>query len=455
MIEKNIRRRRGSTMIYYTADLHFHYALLLPSRPFATVEEMDEALVKNWNDTVGPEDTVYLVGDIGWNGGRVPGELLERLSGHKHLIRGNHDTGYEDAGRLYRWFETVTDFNEIDDGETHILLCHYPMLYHKRGYMIHGHLHHGRGRDYELLRQLPRVLNAGVDVNRYRPVTLAELVENNRAFYAGKAGLSAHPPAEGGRMMPQEKGSVRSLGKALELLELLNRSRVPMTLQALSQASGYPKSTIHSLLATLRSYGCIRQESDGRYYLGTKLFEWGCGVSAAWEITRCARPHLERLAQQTQYTALLSCVEGSDIVVIDQRVSGTGIQVASEIGGRTPLHATSQGKLLLSQLPDATVRYLMNGQGMDPFTPHTIVTLPDLLEELEHIRRKGCAIENGEYKIGLRSVSAPVFDREGQMRYTLTVVGLFRHVASGEFEEAVDMVCAAAGSLSRELGYHA
>ena len=203
-------------------------------------------------------------------------------------------------------------------------------------------------------------------------------------------------------MMPQEKGSVRSLGKALELLELLNRSRVPMTLQALSQASGYPKSTIHSLLATLRSYGCIRQESDGRYYLGTKLFEWGCGVSAAWEITRCARPHLERLAQQTQYTALLSCVEGSDIVVIDQRVSGTGIQVASEIGGRTPLHATSQGKLLLSQLPDATVRYLMNGQGMDPFTPHTIVTLPDLLEELEHIRRKGCAIENGEYKIGLR-----------------------------------------------------
>ena len=117
-------------------------------------------------------------------------------------------------------------------------------------------------------------------------------------------------------MMPQEKGSVRSLGKALELLELLNRSRVPMTLQALSQASGYPKSTIHSLLATLRSYGCIRQESDGRYYLGTKLFEWGCGVSAAWEITRCARPHLERLAQQTQYTALLSCVEGSNIVAV-------------------------------------------------------------------------------------------------------------------------------------------
>ena len=74
MIEKNIHRRgREDAMIYYTADLHFHYALLLPSRPFATVEEMDEALVKNWNDTVGPEDTVYLVGDIGWNGGKGAG----------------------------------------------------------------------------------------------------------------------------------------------------------------------------------------------------------------------------------------------------------------------------------------------------------------------------------------------------------------------------------------------
>ena len=170
--------------------------------------------------------------------------------------------------------------------------------------------------------------------------------------------------------MPQEKGSVRSLGKALELLELLNRSRVPMTLQALSQASGYPKE--HHPLAA--GHPCGATAASGRSRMagtiwGQSCSRGGCGVSAAWEITRCARPHLERLAQQTQYTALLSCVEGSDIVVIDQRVSGTGIQVASEIGGRTPLHATSQGKLLLSQLPDATVRYLMNGQGMDPFYP--------------------------------------------------------------------------------------
>ena len=114
-------------MIYYTADLHLHYAPLLAGRPFATVAEMDEALIRNWNNVVTEADTVYLVGDVGYNGGYVPLDALRRLKGHKHLIRGNHDTGFEDAVRLYECFETVTDFNEIDDGDSHVILCHYPI----------------------------------------------------------------------------------------------------------------------------------------------------------------------------------------------------------------------------------------------------------------------------------------------------------------------------------------
>lgn len=181
-------------MIFYTADLHFHYKPFLPGRPFASVEEMDEAMIRLWNETVTDRDTVYVVGDVGYNGGYVPGDALGRLQGRKHLIRGNHDTGFENAQKLFDYFETVTDFNEIDDGETHILLCHYPILYRKRGYMIHGHLHQTRGPEYDILRQMPRMLNAGVDVNFYRPVTLAQLVENNRAFYSGENDALIPPP---------------------------------------------------------------------------------------------------------------------------------------------------------------------------------------------------------------------------------------------------------------------
>lgn len=182
-------------MIFYTADLHFHYEPFLPSRPFDTVEDMDRQLIHRWNDAVSEEDTVYVVGDVGYNRGLVPGDALARLRGHKHLIRGNHDTGFENAGELYRYFETVTDFNEIDDGDTHIILCHYPILYRKRGYMVHGHLHQTRGPEYDILRQLPRMLNAGVDVNFYRPVTLSQLIKNNRAFYSGENDALPDPPS--------------------------------------------------------------------------------------------------------------------------------------------------------------------------------------------------------------------------------------------------------------------
>ncbi len=170
-------------MIYYTADLHFHYEPILEARGFSDVAEMDEALIRNWNETVTEDDTVYVLGDIGYNDNHVPCDALEKLRGHKHLIRGNHDVGFEDGELLYDFFETVTDFNEIEDGEAHIILCHYPIVHNKKSYMIHGHLHKVNGIYYETLKKLPQVLNACVDLNRFRPVTLSGLIENNNRFF--------------------------------------------------------------------------------------------------------------------------------------------------------------------------------------------------------------------------------------------------------------------------------
>ena len=199
-------------------------------------------------------------------------------------------------------------------------------------------------------------------------------------------------------MEQAEKGQVKSLVKALELLDILSNQQAPMTLRELYQVSGYPKSTIYALLSTLRAYGCIRQESDGRYYLGTKLFQWGCSVSASWDITRLARPYLERLARDTGSTALLSRVEGSSITVIDQCVSGAGIRVASEMGSHVSLYATSQGKLLLASLSDSAVRRLIPEGKLQAFTPHTLTDLPALLADLERIRTQATLLKMGNIR---------------------------------------------------------
>lgn len=187
-------------MIYYTADLHFGSNDQLKKRTmqFSTIEEMDDTLIRNWNQTVTEDDTVYLVGDVGDHGLPFPGEFVSQLKGHKHLIRGNHDTGYTPQDQLLDYFETVTDFNEIDDQGYHITLCHYPLVYVQRGYMIHGHIHCPEGTTREMLNNLERVLNAGTELNGFCPVTLKELIENNAVFF-GNAGRGAMQNVKPGR----------------------------------------------------------------------------------------------------------------------------------------------------------------------------------------------------------------------------------------------------------------
>ena len=175
-------------MIYYIADTHFGYKPILWSaaRPFATTDEMDAVIIKNWNDTVNDDDVVYIVGDFAYDKGEIPAFYFEQLRGRKHLIRGNHDVGLDDQERLFDYCESVTDFLEIDDSGYHIQLCHYPFVHHKRALMIHGHIHNRRGPAYQMLKSMPNVLNAGVDINFFKPVTIEQLIKNNEMYYSEK-----------------------------------------------------------------------------------------------------------------------------------------------------------------------------------------------------------------------------------------------------------------------------
>lgn len=172
-------------MIFYTADPHFGSETIIEStgRPFASVREMDEELIRRWNGAVSEEDTIYVLGDVGCHCAPLPVEQLTQLRGHKHLIRGNHDMVLQEQKSLLDHFETVSDYLEITDGGIRITLCHYPIVYNQFGYMIHGHLHNVRKELFQVLAQLPRVLNAGVDLNNFVPVTLETLIRNNQVFY--------------------------------------------------------------------------------------------------------------------------------------------------------------------------------------------------------------------------------------------------------------------------------
>lgn len=174
-------------MFYYIADTHFGHENILKmcNRPFNSIEEMNETLINAWNDRVTGNDTVFILGDMFFRC-QNPEVILKQLKGKKRLIIGNHDASWMNKVDLTRYFVSVDHYLEISDGERGITLMHYPLLAWKhklRTYMIHGHIHNDTSTDYfPLIVNRDRVLNAGVDINGFRPVTFDELVRNNRDF---------------------------------------------------------------------------------------------------------------------------------------------------------------------------------------------------------------------------------------------------------------------------------
>jgi len=201
-------------VIFFIADMHLGHANIIKhcDRPFSSVEEMDEHLISAWNKSVRPNDSVYILGDLIFRSTASPDSYLSRLRGKKHLILGNHDKDWVKKVDMPQYFVSVERFAEISDGKHKITLCHYPLMswnhMAKGSYMIHGHLHNNREAFYfPMLRQMPNLLNAGVEINGYRPVNFDVLVKNNEIFKSDRTGKEA--------IIEMEKG-IDALGEQMQ-----------------------------------------------------------------------------------------------------------------------------------------------------------------------------------------------------------------------------------------------
>lgn len=174
-------------MYYFISDTHFGHEniLKLCNRPFPDIHAMNEAMIMAWNRRVTGSDTVYILGDLFYRC-PDPESILRQLKGRKRLIVGNHDSSWIGDAELLRYFDDISNMQVITDGQRQLTLCHYPLLTWKHrhsSYMIHGHLHANTRDDFfPLIAARERMLNAGVDINDFQPVTFAELVENNARF---------------------------------------------------------------------------------------------------------------------------------------------------------------------------------------------------------------------------------------------------------------------------------
>lgn len=167
---------------WFTSDHHFSHDNIRRhcGRPFSTLHEMNSTLVERWNSRVRDGDTVYHLGDFGWNPSTAE-VILRRLNGRIILIKGNHDKRIKN---LFSRFSEVHEYREIkildSSGATQrIILCHYPIeswnaRYHE-SWHLHGHIH-STPTDLKGI-QLANRLDVGVDRHDFYPISYEEVKE--------------------------------------------------------------------------------------------------------------------------------------------------------------------------------------------------------------------------------------------------------------------------------------
>lgn len=148
--------------IWFTSDTHFGHKNILKfarnTRRGATVEEMNELLIDQWNSQVQPHDTVYHLGDLSFLPTNKTIEILARLNGHIHLTKGNHDWWLNKESAQY--LSSVDNYRSFHRDGKRAVLMHYPIFewdrMHHGSYHFHGHTHGHTG--------LPgRIFDVGID----------------------------------------------------------------------------------------------------------------------------------------------------------------------------------------------------------------------------------------------------------------------------------------------------
>ena len=174
--------------VFFTSDPHFYHTNIIRfcNRPFATVEEMNEKLIENWNSVVKDTSHVFLLGDVCFGNSSAWYSIVPRLKGHIHLILGNHDN-QQDA-TYDNLFESVDVQLEITIKDYHyqkIILNHYPLLswggYQRGVWNLFGHIHSVKNAttlEGESGMKLSKTqYDVGVDNNNYTPVSFTEIVK--------------------------------------------------------------------------------------------------------------------------------------------------------------------------------------------------------------------------------------------------------------------------------------
>ena len=252
---------------------------------------------------------------------------------------------------------------------------------------------------------------------------------------------------------PPTPYTVKSLVKALNILQVLADEEPPYTLTQLSRRLHLHVSTMHRLLVNLVRQGFVEEDVvSGGYQLSYRVLRMGLRVLDRLDFRRAALPLLRELNLRTKETVHLAILQETRAVSIEKFDSPQPVGLDARLGGVMPLHCTGVGKTLLAYQDEDLLERIALSPGLARLTARTLTGLSPLRKELERIREQGYALDQEEAVEGLRCVAGPVFNHTGQIVAAFSVAGPATRLTPPRLPEIAQMVRETSQQISYRLG---
>lgn len=245
--------------------------------------------------------------------------------------------------------------------------------------------------------------------------------------------------------------TVQSVDRAVTVLEILARTGESGVTDIAAEL-GVHKSTAFRLVAALENRGLVEQNAErGKYCLGVGIIRLAGAATARLDLVQESRGITRQLAAQTGETVNLAVLSDGAALYVDQVAGSSALQSHNWVGQRIPLHATSNGKVLLSGLPDGEV--VAAAGRLRSFTPSTVTSGKRLRAAVAEVRERGYAVAVDELELGLTAVAAPIRNASGDIRASMSVSGPTFRLDRRKVEETLPVLTAAALQVSQRLGW--
>jgi len=254
-----------------------------------------------------------------------------------------------------------------------------------------------------------------------------------------------------------KKEKIKSIEKALDLLELLSNKEKEVSITEISKELHMGISTVYRILTTLKCRNYIVQNRQtSKYIFGAKLFTLGYKGQNTKKIIKVAMPFLQKLSKYTNETINFAILEDREIICLYKIESKEILKAGIELGTKIPAHSTSLGKVLLAFLTEKEfmMLYSNNNEKLPTFTPNTTSSVEELRRCLKKIKKQGYAIDKEEFKIGVNCLGVPIINNEGKAIASISISGPKSRFNLSTIKKVKNTLISFSQDISKQLLYN-